>query len=129
MSAEIVIVLMVLFVIKHFICDFLFQTPYMLANKGTYGHDGGILHAAVHGLGTCVVIVLLFAVLTEFSFACIVFGIVLGLLDGVIHYHIDFLKVKYSNGLTPADHDFWVLLGADQALHMITYLILIAALL
>lgn len=37
---------------KHFIVDFPLQWEYQWKNKGTYGHPGGIIHAALHGIGT-----------------------------------------------------------------------------
>ena len=32
--------------VKHALADFYLQTPYQYLNKGTYGHPGGLLHAA-----------------------------------------------------------------------------------
>ena len=33
---------------KHALADFFLQTKYQWANKGRYGHPGGLLHAAIH---------------------------------------------------------------------------------
>lgn len=129
MSMEyVVIFLMMLLTVKHFIFDFLCQTPYMLEHKGTYGHPGGVMHAVTHACGTFIVFALVFLLWANNAFIGVVFGFVLGLLDGVLHYHIDYVKVHLSKNLTPADHQFWVYVGLDQALHMITYLILILVL-
>ena len=56
-TLEQVLLTLLLLQTKHLIVDWLWQTPYELANKGTYGHAGGIQHAAKH------------AVLTVFCFA------------------------------------------------------------
>ncbi len=103
------------FVVKHLICDFLLQRwPYLFSHKGDYGHPGGILHALIHTAGTAIV--------------CIVYLphvlIWAPVVDGLIHYHVDFLKMqlnaKYK--LTPKDEWFWHLIGIDQTLHYITYI-------
>ena len=119
-----IIILLALFGIKHFLCDFLWQTPKMLAEKGQYGARGGIEHAAAHALGTMFVLDLVFS----WSLANHIVALVLGFLDGVIHYHIDWVKQQLNRGLTAADRMFWVWLGADQGLHYLTYILIIAIL-
>ena len=116
-----VILLLALFGIKHFFADFLWQTAKMLAEKGTYGATGGLEHASVHALGTFVVLVAVFpwGVWSHLAAA------MLAILDGTVHYHIDWAKTNLSRGLTPADHKFWVWLGADQGLHYLTYVAII----
>ncbi|NBX03225.1 MAG: DUF3307 domain-containing protein [Alphaproteobacteria bacterium] len=99
------------FILKHFLCDFPLQTPFMYLNKGKYGHLGGISHATIHALGTAII--------------CMFFGLPLwfALVDLLVHYHIDWAKnqlVKKYN-LQPSSHYFWWLLGADQTLHYATY--------
>lgn len=100
------------FFFKHFFCDFPLQRAYQYKNKGTYGHPGGILHAAIHGVGTLAI--------------CLGFGlpIWLALADAAIHYHIDWAKVRLNSrwGLKPDNSEaFWWLLGLDQLLHYLTY--------
>lgn len=121
MSIHDFLILAFLFQLKHFVCDFLLQGPYMFMNKGTYGHPGGILHSAVQVLGT-VVILALFGVTFWPT-------LLLSLLEGVIHYHIDWVKMNINTrfGLNPNKSQFWYLLGADQLLHQATYLILIGS--
>ena len=112
------IILSALF-IKHFIVDFPLQTPYHYLNKGTYGHPGGVQHALFHGVGTA----LCFVLWAPFA------AIILGAIDGLIHYHVDWAKVKLNNkyGLTPTNSEkFWWLLGADQLAHYLTYIGLVA---
>jgi hypothetical protein len=116
-----IILLLALFGIKHFVCDFLLQYPHMVEQKGKYGARGGLEHAAIHALGT--VIVLFLAL--PWDPVVHVAALVLSLFDGVIHYHIDWLKQQLNRGLTTADRMFWVWFGADQGLHYLTYIAII----
>lgn len=78
--------LLLLFV-KHFIADFPLQKwAYQYANKGTYGHPGGLLHAGIHVIGTFAVFMFMF---DQLSLAAVYVAGFLALLDGVIHYHVD----------------------------------------
>lgn len=108
------LLLFVLFVIKHFIFDYVLQFPYMIEQKGKYGAIGGTDHAALHGVGTFWV--MLITPLT--SFECLLLAII----DAVVHYHIDWVKQKLSQPYTPQDRKFWIWLGADQMAHYLTYI-------
>jgi hypothetical protein len=119
-----VILLLALFGIKHFVCDFLLQYPHMLAQKGIYGARGGIEHAAIHALGTVIVLCLAL----PWNPATHLAAIILGLFDGIVHYHVDWLKQRLNRGLTTADRMFWVWFGADQGLHYLTYIAIIGVL-
>lgn len=103
------------FVIKHFICDFPLQNAYQYLNKGTYGHPGGDLHMFIHSVGTFLLIV------WPFGFWA---ALVSAIFDGLMHYHIDWLKVNITKryDLTPTNSEkYWWLLGLDQMLHYVTY--------
>lgn len=104
--------------IKHFICDFPLQTsPWMYENKGKYWHLGGIAHSAVHAVGTWLILYY-FIGANAWQFA---------LLDFVIHYHVDWLKI-YCNkrfNYQPNHNGFWLLLGLDQLLHHLTYFLIV----
>ena len=105
--------------IKHFLADFCFQTPYMLRNKGRYGHPGGLMHAGVHGLLTLPVLALLAPV------GAGVLGLVLA--EMVVHYHVDWTKEQLSSGAAPGGDSprFWMIVGADQLAHQGTLLALV----
>jgi len=109
----IIILLLALFGIKHFICDFLLQFPYMIREKGIYGAEGGIHHAALHASFTLLI--------------CAFFAdnghdaVTVAAFDGLLHYHIDWAKQQLNQGLRTSDRMFWVWLGADQGLHYLTY--------
>jgi Protein of unknown function (DUF3307) len=105
----------VAFIVKHFFCDFPLQRPYQFRNKGNYGHPGGILHAAIHGIGTLAVC------------ALVAMPLWLAALDTLIHYHVDWAKTQVNDrlALKPNNDNFWNLLGFDQMLHYLTYALLI----
>lgn len=113
------LVLLSLLFIKHFVVDFPLQQPYHYLNKGTYGHPGGIQHAAYHGIGTAMCL----TVFNPFLAA------IAGIADFVVHYHVDYIKVKLNNryNLKPDNSEkFWWLLGADQLAHALTYIAIVA---
>jgi hypothetical protein len=104
--------------IKHLIVDWCWQPAFEYANKGTYGHWGGIRHALKNAVGTAA------CFLPFVGFAPIV--LLVFVLDFVAHYHIDWCKVNINNkhGWGPTTHpEFWALTGADQTAHQICYLL------
>jgi hypothetical protein len=108
--------------IKHFVCDFPLQTRYMLFNKGTYLHPGGIAHSALHALAT----------MSAFLVVTPTLGLGLAIVIGefLFHYHVDWLKDQYvrRGELTAAKSQFWWALGADQLVHHLTYIAIALAL-
>ena len=112
----------VLFEAKHFLCDFVLQTAYQYRNKGTYGHPGGFLHAGLHAAGSLPA-VLIFAQSG---------GLVAAILaaEFAIHYHVDWLKEQVNKrcGLTTSDAPYWMVFGADQLIHQMTYLAILVVL-
>lgn len=116
MTATTVLLLLTLLFVKHFIIDFPLQKPYQWQNKGTYGHPGGILHSGLHFGGTTVVL---------FFFVPFPLALLMGWLDGFIHYHVDWAKMNLNKklGYGPTTHEgFWTLLGLDQLAHALTYI-------
>ncbi len=109
--------------LKHFLCDFVLQTARHVKFKGIYGHPAGIEHSAIHVAGTIPCLWLVGASWTAIM--------AIAIMEFLIHYHEDWLKerVVRQNGWTPADHKFWIALGADQLVHHLTYVAMIAALL
>jgi Protein of unknown function (DUF3307) len=104
-----------LFAVKHYICDFVLQTNDMIRSKGHWGEWRGIVHSVYHGVGTMVVIGIM-------GFGTVSF-ILMGLLDTVVHYHVDWAKQQLNSILkyTVDNPKFWNLLGLDQLLHQLTY--------
>lgn len=109
-----IVLLLMLLQIKHFLFDWVFQSDYEVNNKGTYWHPGGIQHSVKHAVGT-------FLVLLPFLPT---FAVQVAVLDGLVHYHIDWAKqnVVRMSGLTPQDKMFWAWMGWDQTLHQLCYL-------
>jgi hypothetical protein len=121
MTEHLILLLMTAFAVKHWLCDFVLQTPHQVATKGQYGSWGGISHALTHGVGTAAVLIL-FAISGAGPYE-IAF---LASLDAVFHYHIDWFKQRMTQGMTAAHPKFWTWLGFDQLLHTLTYVIIIA---
>lgn len=107
--------MLTLLFVKHWLADFVLQYPYMLSQKGSYGAMGGIHHSLVHAVGTFLAFVLLNAEMALF----------LAVVDGIIHYHIDWIKINYG-AKDPAHPQFWAAFGLDQLAHSLTYLLLVA---
>ena len=137
------VILMSLLLIKHYLFDFVFQGPYQHLNKGTYGHPGGLLHTGLHLLGTALVL-LGFQVIgwwglptfsgpldAQFNLYVLsapwkFIGLIL-LVEGLIHYHADWLKVninRINDWHSSKDPEFWWLMGLDQLTHQMTYIVI-----
>ena len=112
----------VLLEVKHFVCDFVAQTGYQIRSKETYAHPGGLLHAGLHGIASLPAIVLL----TDSP--PLIAGIVA--VESVLHYHIDWLKAAITRlrGVSYEDMLYWIVFGADQFLHQVTYIVMLAVL-
>lgn len=52
----------------------------------------------------------------------------LALFEFIVHYHIDWAKMNINRkmGWKDENSEFWVLLGADQLLHYLTYVLMVA---
>ena len=103
---------LVLLQVKHFIFDFPLQNEDMIKEKGTFLAPWGVVHSLNHG-GWTAFIAMLFV-----GWA----GIILGVIDLVIHYTVDYVKVRF--GTKEMNKHFWVEFGLDQAVHQMTYVML-----
>lgn len=130
MSPIEILCLMSLFVVKHFVVDFPLQTTKMVAEKGNYGAAGGIEHSGLHGWATMILVMLFLSIHRGWDpFHAGVMGMLVGGLDFVLHYHIDWAKMNLGRGLTVNDRQYWFLLGIDQMLHYLTYILIIGLIL
>jgi hypothetical protein len=103
---------------KHFVADFVLQTAWQTRSKGTYGHPGGIAHAAIHVAGSA----LLF--LVPGIDATTLLWLLVG--EFVVHYHIDWAKEQVMRRFaqTPGVR-YWYVFGFDQFLHHATYAVML----
>jgi len=108
--------LLALLFIKHWYIDFAHQSREEIMGKVNYGDISGIIHSFKHGIGT--VIVMLMSAVNWPS------AVILGILDFVTHYHIDWLKMKYG-AIVTKDDNFWNHLGLDQLAHYLVYLFIV----
>ncbi len=119
MSVTFLLILLVIFQIKHLVADFILQTGWMVRTKGIYGHPGGIVHAGLHAVLTAGI--LLLTPLAPLSLALIVLG------EFVLHYHLDWFKdrVLKKQGYTAHQKEFWTLAGLDQFAHQLSYVLIL----
>lgn len=105
--------LLALLFIKHFLCDFYWQTPYMLKKSSPTGWFWPLtLHVATHSAVTLVIMLF---------FTDLPFAIVIAIAEFALHWAIDYWKAQKAK----ADFNsraFWNYLGIDQMFHNMTYL-------
>ena len=121
-----VFLLLILFQIKHFICDYPLQTAYMLGKANTKGWVLPLAaHAAVHALFTFAITLIAFQ--PTYFLDAVVLATVLALLDFVIHFTVDRIKASPNLGgrFKPTQPQFWWALGADQMIHHLTHYLFI----
>ena len=112
---EPVLLAMLIFQIKHFLCDFVLQTSHQVLNKGRYLHMGGITHAGLHMLGS------LPALLVLTRSPALIAPLLVA--EWLIHYHTDWAKVQIDRALRLNDTNqlYWTIFGSDQLIHQLTY--------
>lgn len=120
-----ILILLGVIEIKHLICDWFLQSPFIWiwGGKGKARFVDYFLplltHAGLHALFTLVIFWI-------YSGEYLV-GLLAGELDLITHFVIDRIKSSpYIFGRFKNDDKwFWILLGADQAAHHINYLIIV----
>lgn len=114
-----IFILLALLFIKHWYIDFVDQSDEEVKGKGIYGNAHGLMHSIKHGVATFLVF---WAFLASWPFA-----IIIGFLDFITHYHIDWAKMNINKRwhYTIEQKPFWIWLGADQLAHSLTYLFLV----
>lgn len=110
--------LLLLFQIKHWYADFVIQTYQQTVRKGIYRDPVGISHSLDHIWSTLVTLLFFSLIFSPLSPALI---LLLAFVEGILHYHIDWIKVHYGcKEMTKPL--FWNQFGQDQLAHQITYL-------
>lgn len=110
-----IFLLLFLFQVKHFICDYPLQTQYMLGKMSRTGWIKPLAsHAATHAAGTGIIAL----IFTNDLF------LILVTIDFILHFLVDRIKASPDLGgrWKPDQPYFWWALGADQmAHHLINY--------
>lgn len=116
-----ILALLLLLQIKHCYADFVLQTYMQTIKKGVWMDPIGISHTLDHVYCSLVALLVfsLFVPLSAFSI------LLVSLVEGVIHYLVDYSKVKYGSkdNTKPL---FWTQFGLDQLAHQATYLAMVA---
>jgi hypothetical protein len=114
------LILTALLQFKHFYADFVLQTYMQTVKKGVWLNPIGISHSLEHGICTLIVL-LLFSLFVPVGALLM---LTLTTIEVIIHYIIDFSKVKYGckDNTKPI---FWTQFGLDQLAHQFTYLAII----
>lgn len=115
-NAELLLWLLILFQVKHFFADFVFQNVWML-QKARPGWDFVpplAIHCGIHGATTLIVVLF---VNPSFWW--------LAVLDFVIHFVMDRFKAgpRYLGRYTDVrSKAFWISFGFDQMIHHLTHI-------
>jgi hypothetical protein len=120
-----IILLLVLFEIKHWYADFVIQTYKQTVHKGIYRDPIGISHTVDH-MYTSLIVLIFFSLFIHALAPLTMLAVVI--VEGIIHYHVDYIKVHYGC----KDHTkplYWNQFGQDQLAHQLTYLAMVAYLL
>lgn len=110
-----VFVLLILLQIKHWYIDFVNQSMEEVNHKGIYLKWFGVKHSLKQGLGTAL------CLLMVTGWGYLTFCLILGAIDFLLHYHIDWCKMNYGNR-DIQNPKFWNHLGLDQMAHQVTYI-------
>ena len=91
----------------------------MIRHKGIYLDWRGVKHSVDHGVGTMLIVALF-----GFNTGAVILAT---LIDTMAHYHIDWAKSQLNQwlDLKPDQEKFWWLLGLDQLLHYLTYIVIL----
>lgn len=122
-----VIVLLIMFQLKHFLCDYPLQTQYMLQKCSRSGWIKPLIyHAGCHAIGTGLlgsIFMLTFYKDVDYS----LWMWALMLLDFIIHFGVDRIKAHPDLGgkFVNTNPKFWWCLGADQMCHHLTHYFII----
>ncbi len=116
-----ILALLLLLQIKHWYADFVIQTYMQTVKKGVWLHPCGISHSLDHVWGTLVALM----IINVFFTIDPIVMVIVAFIEGIIHYIIDFVKVKYGckDNTKPL---FWNQFGMDQLAHQLCYLIIAA---
>ena len=116
-----ILIILIWLQIKHWAVDFVLQTNEQVQGKGIYGNPVGISHSLEHVIGTLIALLI-----ASFYVSGLYAGLIIlaAIVDGIVHYHIDWAKMNWGNR-DITTKEFWNHLGLDQMAHQICYLFLL----
>jgi hypothetical protein len=114
-----ILILLFLLQVKHCYADFFLQTYIQTVKKGVWLDPIGISHTTEHMYCSLVVLVG-FGFFIPISATAMILAIIV---EGVVHYLVDYSKVKYGckDNTAPA---YWRQFGFDQLAHQVTYILM-----
>ena len=112
-----ILLLLVLFQIKHWYADFKIQTYMQTVKKGVWLDPIGMSHTWDH-IWTSLVVLSVFWLIHPFG---LIYIPIVVLAEGIYHYLVDYTKVRYGckDNTKPL---FWNQFGLDQMAHQLSYL-------
>jgi hypothetical protein len=115
-----ILLLILLLQIKHWYADFKIQTYMQTVKKGVWLDPIGLSHTADH-IWCSFVALLVFNLIVPLSVMAMILAV---FVEGITHYIIDFVKVKYGikDNTKPL---FWNQFGLDQLAHQSCYLLMV----
>ena len=115
-----IILLLILFQVKHWYADFAIQTYMQTVKKGIWLDPVGMSHSFDHVWCSFVALVIFYFIHTIPLYTLVLIPAV----EGVLHYLIDYVKVRYGckDNTKPL---FWNQFGQDQLAHQLTYLAIV----
>ena len=119
-----IIILLIAFQIKHYLCDFPLQTKYML---GKFKEKDWIkplsAHCRMHTFFTLAIIIIYGFINPSTS----TWVLLLAPFDFIMHFIMDRIKAspKIWGKYTPDQQAFWNHIGIDQAFHHLTHYVII----
>lgn len=112
-----ILALLLLLQLKHCYADFYLQTYMQTVKKGVWLDPIGVSHTTDHMYCSLAALLIgnFFIALNPLAIVIVV------LVEGPIHYLVDFFKVKFGckDNTKPV---FWTQFGLDQLAHQLTYL-------
>jgi hypothetical protein len=112
-----ILLLLLFFQVKHWYVDFKIQTYMQTVKKGVWLHPVGISHSMEHIIASMIALCV-YSIFVKLNPLTMLW---LCLIEGILHYIIDFIKVKYGCKDT-TEPLFWNQFGLDQLAHQTTYL-------
>jgi hypothetical protein len=119
--------LVALYVIKHIFVDYVLQRVLRHTNKRRYGSRDGFVHASLHADTTFVLVTCWLFAMHGSSVAHVITGLLMACIDGISHYHIDWVKsnIVHKYRLSVKPKLLFLANVIDQLLHITFYIIII----